>query len=88
VKTDLDCHPFTGDCVFPDRGHRHEQLGVPLLRAAVDHVWRPGAEIVEGCPSTGAGHYMGIQGMFERAGFHRAHRVDDKRSPYRLHAPR
>jgi hypothetical protein len=75
-------------CFFLDREHRDEHLGVPLLKSAVDYAWKQGAEIVEGYPSTGSGHYMGTEGMFERAGFRRAQRIDDKRSLYRLHAPR
>jgi GNAT superfamily N-acetyltransferase len=63
-------------CFFVARGYRGRSIGLPLIRAAVDHARKNGARVIEAYPTVPrkgelppVSSFMGIPAVFERAGF-------------------
>jgi len=73
-------------CFFIAKEYRHKGLSVALLKAAIDHAQKNGAEIVEGYPvDPGKRQYVetfaftGLMAAFEKAGFKEVARRSDTR---------
>jgi GNAT superfamily N-acetyltransferase len=74
-------------CLFIAKPFRQKGVSVEMLKGAVEHAKRNGAEIVEGYPVQpkkgswpDAFLYVGLPSAFKRAGFKEAHRPSRARS--------
>jgi GNAT superfamily N-acetyltransferase len=63
-------------CFFVARGFRGRGIGLPLIKAAVDHARKHGARVIEAYPTVPrkgqlppVSSFMGIPSVFARAGF-------------------